>query len=156
MKDIQIREVYQLQGKASTTVTEDTALNYVVSFLGHEPHIQGIFMVDANKKYSGMISRFDLLRWTQAQLYGRRGNAEMQINNILHLLNASKAKDLESHNTRSFFVREVDTLQAALDLMVKNEQDIIPVLDNEGRIIGDLSLSEILAKALEVGIQPQP
>jgi CBS domain-containing protein len=156
MKDIQIKEVYQLQGKASTTVTEETALNYVVTFLGHEPHIQGIFMVDSNKKFSGMISRFDLLRWTQAQLYGRKGNAEKQISNILHLLNASKAKDIESHKTSSYFVREKDTLQAALDLMIRYEQDIIPVLDNEGRIIGDLSLSEILAKALEIGIQPQP
>ncbi|MDD5700603.1 MAG: hypothetical protein PHU23_01020 [Dehalococcoidales bacterium] len=62
MKDIRISEVYRLQGKASTTITEDTALDYVVTFLGHEPHIQGIFMLDSNKKYSGMISRFDLLR----------------------------------------------------------------------------------------------
>jgi hypothetical protein len=39
--------------------------------------------------------------------------------------------------------------------MVDHEEDIIPVLDGEGRIIGDLSLSEVLSKALEVGIQHQ-
>jgi CBS domain-containing protein len=65
---------------------------------------------------------------------------------------AKKAEDIAIYNSSSFSVKENDSYQAVLDLMIDREQDIIPVVDNEGRIIGDLSLSELLLKVLEVGI----
>jgi len=37
--------------------------------------------------------------------------------------------------------RETDSLQTALDKMLNYEEDIIPVLDSEGNILGDLRLS---------------
>ena len=46
-------------------------------------------------------------------------------------------------------VKEIDTLRSALDLMLKFEKDIIPVVDDRGAILGDLSLSEVLLRALE-------
>jgi len=154
MKSIQVKEVYHLHGKSSLTIPVDAALDYVVALLGHEPHLQGIFMVDSNQRFVGMISRFDLLRWTQAQIYGGGEKKEKRIDEFIRLLNAKKVKDIEIHNTSSFSVRENDTIQAALDLMISYEKDIIPVLDSEGHIIGDLSLSELLLKALEMGMQP--
>ena len=71
------------------------------------------------------------------------------------MLNARKVKDVQTDKTGSFSVKENDTIQAALDLMIRYGKDIIPVLDSEGRVIGDLSLSELLSKALEVGKLPQ-
>lgn len=153
METIKVKEIHQLHGKASMAVPENTALDYVVALFGHERHLQGIFMVDSNGKFVGMVSRFDLLRWAQLKLYSGEKIKKIPANEILDLLKATKAKDLEIHDSGSFSLKEEDTLQTALDLMIGYEEDIIPVLDSEGSIIGDVSLSELLSKALEVGIQ---
>lgn len=155
MKGILVKEFYKLHGKASITVPEDAALDYVVALLGHERHLQAVFVVDSSNRYAGMVSRFDLLRWTRLQLYGREPRADVRISELSRLVKARKAKDLETHNANSFYVKENDTLQAALDLMIDYEQDIIPVVDDEGRISGDLSLSELLSHALEVGMHSE-
>jgi CBS domain-containing protein len=154
METIQVKEIHQLHGKASMSVPEDTALDYVVALFGHERHLQGVFMVDSNDKFVGMVSRFDLLRWAQLKLFGGKKIKKISVNEILGLVKATKAKDLEIDSSGAFSLKEDDTLQTALDLMVGYEEDIIPVLDSEGKIIGDVSLSELLSKALEVGIQP--
>ena len=112
-------------------------------------------MIDSHQRFVGMVSRFDLLKWIQFQLYGEKRGKAIRVSELYRLMNAKKVKDLEMSNSRSFSVKESDTLQTALDLMVVHEQEIIPVLDGEGKIIGDLSLSEVLSKALEVGIQRQ-
>lgn len=155
MKSIPVKEVYQLHGKASITIPEDAALDYVVALLGHEPRLQGVFMVDSNQRYVGMISRFDLLKWTQAQLYGEKQKTEIQLKELLQAVKAKQAKDIEIHNGGSQVVRENDSLQVALDLMISYQEDILPVIDRNNKIIGDLSLSELLSKALEIGIQSQ-
>jgi CBS-domain-containing membrane protein len=155
MNNIQVREVYRLHGQASMIIPEDAAIDYVVALLGHERHLQGLFMVDSDQRYTGTVSRFDLLKWTQLQLYGGKRRKEVPISELLRLVKAKKAKDIERPHSRSYSVKENDTLQTALDLMIKSDEDIIPVVDNAGRIIGDLCLSELLAKALEVGIQSQ-
>jgi CBS domain-containing protein len=155
MKNILVKEVFSLHGNASMLVPEEAGLDYVVALLGHERHLQGAFLVDKDRKLVGMVSRFDLLRWTRYQLFGEISEAKIQIGELSHLINARKAKDLETPNSFLLYVNENDTLQKALDLMIDYEEDIIPVLDSEGRIIGDLSLSEILSKALEANIQPQ-
>jgi CBS domain-containing protein len=151
MNTIKVGDVYQLHGKASMVVTEDAALDYVVALLGHERHLQGVFIVDSNQRFIGMVSSLDLLRWIQLQLYGGKQGRERQISELINLMKARKAKDILKHNNALFNVKENDTLQAALDLMIEYDQDIIVVLDSGGRIIGDLSLSESLLKVLEVG-----
>jgi len=155
MKTVQVKEVYRIHGKSSMIVSEDVALDYIVALLGHERHLQGIFMMDSNQRFTGMVSRFSLLRWTQQQLYGGKPKAAVNVREINRLVKAKKAKDIITRNSSSFSVKENDTLQEALDLMIAHEETIIPVLDNERRIIGDLCLSEILSKALEVGLERQ-
>jgi CBS domain-containing protein len=92
------------------------------------------------------------LRWAQLKLYGGKKIMKIPVNELLSLVKATKAKDIEMEGSGSFSLKEDDTLQTALDLMIGYEEDIIPVVDNEGKIIGDVSLSELLSKALEIGM----
>jgi CBS-domain-containing membrane protein len=57
---------------------------------------------------------------------------------------------------RSLGVKESDTLETAFNQMMNFGEDVIPVLDSEGRILGDLRLSEVLLQAVEVGEQAMP
>jgi hypothetical protein len=66
------------------------------------------------------------------------------------MIYAKKARDLARDDITSLGVSETDSLQTAIGKMVDYEEEIIPLLDNEGRILGDLQLSELLFKALEL------
>jgi CBS domain-containing protein len=48
-------------------------------------------------------------------------------------------------------VRETDSLQSALDKMLDNDEDVLPVLNSQGEITGDLRLSEVLSWVLTYG-----
>jgi CBS-domain-containing membrane protein len=153
MNTIQVADVYKLHGNASITVAEDVSLEYILTYLGHEQGIRGIFLVDSKKKFSGVITSADIRNWAHIKLFGGKGRHEIRISDFYRIANAEKARDLVRGDYRSLGVRETDNLQTALDRMLDSEEDIIPVLDREGHILGDLRLSEVLLKALEVGKQ---
>lgn len=146
MKTIMVKEVYKLHGKASTAVAEKAALDFVVALFGHEPSFQGIFFVDSDKRYTGMITRFDLLQLFRVNKFKPKEEA---LNEFLSTARHKKAKELQLQDMSSYSVKEIDSLQSALDLMLKFEKDIIPVVDDQGAILGDLSLSEVLLRTLE-------
>jgi CBS domain-containing protein len=153
MKTIQVGEVFRLHGDASIKVSEDVSIEFVLASLGQEQNIRGVFLVNADQKFKGVITSADIRRWAHIELFGGKGRHEIPISTFYRIAGAKKAKDLALGDYRSLGVKETDSLQTALDKMLDYEEDIIPVLDNEGHILGDLRLSEVLLKALEAGRQ---
>jgi len=76
---------------------------------------------------------------------------EITFSELFRIVNANKARDLAKCDGHSLGVKETDTLQTALDRMLELEEDVLPVIDNQGKILGDLRLSEILLKVIEAG-----
>jgi hypothetical protein len=60
MKNIQVGEVFRLHGNAALIVSEDVSLEYVIYYLGHEPNIRGVFLVEADQKFKGVITSVDI------------------------------------------------------------------------------------------------
>ena len=151
MKTIQVGDVYKLHGTASLIVPENTSLEDVITKFALEPSIRGAFLTDSRGRLAGVITRVDLLKRTRLQLYGGKGRHEIRPWEFFRIVDAKKAKDLVRSYGKELTVRETDNLQTALDKMLDYEEDVIPVIDKEGKILGDLRLSEVLLKALEVG-----
>ena len=151
MKTIRVEEVYRLHGTAMVSVPEDVPLEYVISKLAHEPGLRPVFLVDSRQRFTGVITRANLVKWAHFQLSGGKGRREISFSEILHILGAKKAKDIISGDQQALAVKETDTLQDALDRMLDCKEDVLPVLDSEGRILGDLRISEVLLKVIEVG-----
>jgi CBS domain-containing protein len=153
MRTILVGEVFRLHGNASIIVSEDISLEYVLAYLGHEKHIRGVFLANPEKKFTGVITGADIRKWVHIELFGGKGRNEISLSSFYRIANAKKAKDLAHGESDSLGVKQTDSLQTALDKMLDYEEDILPVLDSEGHILGDLRLSEVLLKALEVGKQ---
>jgi len=94
------------------------------------------------------------MKWAEFQLFGKwkRG---VPASEITHLVDSAKAKNVARGDWRSVGVKEEDTLEKAFNQMMMLGEDVLPVLDEDGRIIGDLRLSEVLLKAIEVGRSAQ-
>ena len=153
MKTILVKDVYQLHGTATDTIPEDTSLEHIISRFANEPGLRGVFLIDARQRLSGIVTRADLMKWAHFQLYGGKGRYELSISEFFRIADAKKAKDLVNSDPKAITIKETDTLQTALDKMLDHEEDVLPVVDNERRILGDLRLSEVLLKAIEVGKQ---
>ena len=153
MKTILVKDVYQLHGTATDTISEDTSLEHIISRFANEPGLRGVFLIDARQRLSGIVTRADLMKWAHFQLYGGKGRYELSISEFFRIADAKKAKDLARRDGRSLGIKETDSLQTALDKMLDVEEDVLPVIDNQGKILGDLRLSEVLLKAIELGKQ---
>jgi len=151
MKKILVEEVYRLHGMSSVSVAEDIPLKDVVSRFASDSSLRGIFLVDSRHRFAGVITRADLLKWSIIKLLGGRVDV-VSTEEAHRLVFATNAKDLRREDWALLGVREDDPLQTALSQMIDNEEGIIPVLDNKGKILGDLSFAEVLLKAMEVPI----
>lgn len=156
MKTILVEEVYHLSVPGSISVPEGTSLKEVVTRFAREPELRAVFLVDSHQRFTGTIRRADLLKWLYFQLFGRLGEEKGSTGEILRLAFATKAKDLARGDWRYFGVKPSDTVQTALERMIAYGDAIIPVLDDEGKVLGDLRVTEVLLKTLEFGETDQP
>jgi CBS domain-containing protein len=139
-----VSDVYKLHGNTSVSINSDASVGEIIASFVRNPSLGGIFLVDSQLRYVGLITRIDLMRWAHIKLTGGKGRHEINVSEFFRIADARKAEELVGYNTHLLSVKEDDTLQAALDKMLDYEHDVIPVLDNENRIIGDLGLSEVL------------
>jgi CBS domain-containing protein len=144
MDKILVESIYKLLGTTSRILPEDTPIGEIIEEIARNSSSGGIILADSKGRYAGIISNSDLLQWTHIKLLGGRGRNEIPISKLLRLSDALKAKDIARSDWKMLFVREKDTIQTALEKMLNEKEDIIPVLDEGGKILGDLRLAEIL------------
>lgn len=155
MKTIRVEEVYRLHGTASASLPEDVPLKEVIARFAHEPGLRAVFLIDAEQRFAGVVTRIAIMKWAHFQLFGR-WRTEISASATSQVVDSARAEHLARGDWRSLGVKESDTLETAFNQMMNFGEDVIPVLDSEGRIIGDLRLSEVLLKAVEVGEQAMP
>lgn len=139
-----VSEAFRLHGTSSAIVPEDSPLRGIIVRLADDPTLRGVFLVDSQGRLTGTLSRVGLLRWAHLQLFRGRGRHRASVSEFFSIINADKVKDVARGDPGSLSVREDDTLQAALDKMIDHEEDVLPVLNSHGQIVGDLRLSEVL------------
>ena len=54
-----------------------------------------------------------------------------------------------SGDPKAITIKGTVYLQTVLDKMLDHEEDILPVVNGERRVLGDLKLSEVLLKVIE-------
>ena len=70
MKTILVKDVYELHGTASVSVTDDVLLEDIIYRFAHEPGIRGVFLIDEEQRFVGMVSRLAIMKWAEFQLVG--------------------------------------------------------------------------------------
>lgn len=153
MKTIKVAEVFDSEGVLSAILPENATMEEVVAKLSLEPQLRGVFLVDGKQRFAGIITRTDLLKWAHLKLGTRPNIADMPVREVFRLVYSTKARDLARGDWKTIGVKLTDDLGKALGQLLENDLIDVPVLDEDGRILGDLKLSHVLLKALEVGKQ---
>ena len=148
MKRITVGQIHNRHSAAFKPVRESTSLDTVVGTFAAGASVQSIFAVDESGFYKGAITRKDLLRWLAIKVVGGESSRSLSVGHMRQILFAADVNDLLRSGARVPAVSESMNLEQALGAMLDSDEPVLPVVDSEGKLVGDLRVSEILNAAL--------
>jgi CBS domain-containing protein len=141
-----VNDVFDLIVKGATTVSvEDTMSDVIEGMLGN-PVSRKVYVVDRQGKLLGMVNTDTVLRLIGYRT-GVRELGAMSFYRFLRDMFKEKVSTLMSP-TRA--VTKENSLKDALDIMIRDHVNDLPVVDAEGRIIGELVSLELFLKGREL------
>jgi CBS-domain-containing membrane protein len=124
----------------------------IINNFAQHAELRGVFVLDDKDSFSGVITRTDLLNWASVRLGAFLLRSMTDLNKTIRLMslfNATTAGDALRPETQKAAVMANDTLAHALGTMIEWDLIVLPVIDDSQKIIGSLSLSELLKLALD-------
>ena len=148
MKLTKVAQVCQISQMLAIIVHQDTLLETAIRHTVDNPHVRGIFLVDDADKLVGVVNSHDLLLWVRIHLGMAPLKNTVSAGKLRRLLFAERILDLARAGSQFAAVQMDTSLADVLDVMSQYDLVDIPVLDENGRIVNDLRLSEVLAFTL--------
>jgi len=145
MKKLLVKDIYNPKQTVALIVREDESFLNVIKKFTEAPYIRGLFVVDVNGSYQGFIKRDSLLKWAKLKL-GDIGGLEEYL--IKYSQDTVAKQLIYPHSERATVCLEDDAVKC-LRLMLTYDLTDIPVIDRSGKILGDITIPELLARVLE-------
>lgn len=152
LQTITIKDAFKFDLTPSLIVSPDDKFTDVVHRFSDEPQLRGIFVADEECHIKGVITRRDLLDWARVRLgtafYAADGHWLKEDARLFELMRASTAMEVARPNSAEAAVKLGDPLVEALRKMLVLDLICLPVVDDQGVILGDLKITEILHQVL--------
>lgn len=151
LENLTVQDAFQLDGENPIILKVTDEFSLVINDFAHHVDLRGIFVVDEDSRFVGVITRTDLLDWARAKLGMIIQKPLTEIDKTLRLITlirASKVGDILRPETKNATVRRHDTLDHAIRIMIDSDLIVLPVVDESQQVIGRLRLSELLDLAL--------
>ena len=147
MKKTLVAEVSALSTMKALVLPGRTPLAEAIDRFASNEGQHGIFLTGNDGRLSGVVNNDDLLDWARLQFDVMPGDP-LPVGKVRRLISATTIADLAGRNSERMSVRVNETISDALIRMASFELEDIAVLDEDGRIVNDLRLSEVLSFAL--------
>jgi len=150
MGNIKVRDAVNLLEPSSIIATEDEPIESIIERFAKDLRLRAIFVIDQSRKFKGVITRFEVLRWTKQHLGEVAEDFDWKIVEELKTkIRSAKAVDVVNWRSGEAFVRIDDPVSKAFSLMMRHSLNDLPVLNDAGDIIGDLKLLDLLSRVLK-------
>lgn len=146
-----INDYANFKHKKPLILKKDEPVENVIHVFARNPELRGIFIVDENEEFYGVITRFELLQWIKYKLVSLDSvDYEWKIiQEIKKYVLPTRAYELVNRASSQAYVFLDDSIEKALRLMADNNLIDIPILDSDGKIIADIKLSDLLDKIIK-------
>jgi CBS domain-containing protein len=142
-----VKDAYRLDDEDPVMLRLNDEISQVINNFALYTDLRGVFVVDDNNRFSGVITRTDLLDWARVKfgvaLLIPLFDTDKTIR-LITLIDTSKVCDILRQETNKVAVFANETLAHALQMMIEADLIVLPVIDKSQHIIGSLTLSEIL------------
>jgi CBS domain-containing protein len=152
-----VKDAYRLDNELPITLGCEHEISEVIDNFAQHGDLRGVFIVDEEQRFSGVITRVDLLDWARMKL-GAALLIPLTYDKTLRLgtlVNATTVGDMLREETSNVSVSADYSLAHALQIMIDSELIVLPVVNESQKIIGNLSLSELLFQVLSKSQESQ-
>ncbi len=122
---------------ASIRVKEDDSLEQVVATLLEHPGFHDVCVVDAEDHLLGIINIKKLFRI----VFSHHVDPNLMTRQLIELVSSEFASDIMV--TEPLVVQEAESLGSAIAKMVQHERGELPVVDEQGQLLGSLSMHQV-------------
>jgi len=133
-----VKEVHKLLTKPSL-VNENASLKEVVESITEDPKTRAVYVIDDDKKLKGIIVLKAVLK---SAFLESIPEPYLSFSSLMSV--RPKIKEARDMMVPPIYVKERNTIKDAFILMMQNDLEEIPVVDDDLKVIGDLNMLEIL------------
>ncbi len=134
-----IKDVMQrIHERVLPTVIETARLDELIDAFERSRHSRILYAVDADNKFLGIIDVKDISR----HLLFHYNETKLGSRELIRLVTSEYAKDFIKKESCSALIEE--TYESVLEQMFKHGADEIPVLSENGEIIGDITIIDMI------------
>lgn len=149
MQTIKIADICRQSQMQALIMKANTPLEVAIQEFAGNHYVRGIFLVDDEERLVGVVNKQDILNWIRLEVSLPPQTASPSLVQMRRLLQAELIEDIALPDSDETAVSLDDTLADALNTMTRHNLVDIPVVDENGRIVNDLRLSEVLALVLD-------
>jgi len=151
LQRLTVKDAYRLDDENPVMLRLDEEISQVIKNFARHADLWGVFVVDGENRFSGVITRTDLLDWARVKLGAALLYQLTDLDKTIRLstlVGATTVGDLLRQETNNVVVFANDTLAHALQKMIEADLIVLPVINESQEIIGNLTLSELLYRVL--------
>lgn len=138
--DLQVKDFLDSCGEEPSTVRWGDPISKMIESLVEHPTSRAVYVLDEDGKLLGMISFRDIIRLTNAKL-GIRGR---DVSGSLQYLREAQKDRVDEMMRQPITVKLSTPLCDALQKMEDVKMNNLPVVDEDGKLVGELSGLKIL------------
>jgi CBS domain-containing protein len=146
IRDLLVEDVHEVMVGKPAIVKEDAILKDVVDSMTQNLISRKVYVVDDEEKLIGVITIETLLR----QVGYRVGVREAGVISFFKFLSGVFKENVTEFMEKPVTVTNRHKVLDALRMMVEHHLNDLPVIDDEGKIIGELNSLEILVQAKKI------
>ena len=136
---MKIKEILEIIGsREPPLVKEDDTIREVLEKMLNYPHTRLMYVVDDEQKCKGIISLGALIR----HLFSSSFEPTVHARFVIPMITAETAEHIM--NTGLIYATAEEAVETVIKRMIKAAIKEIPVLDEENRIIGDVTMLDLL------------
>lgn len=151
LQRLTVKDAYRLDDEDPVILRLNDEISQVINNFADHAGLRGVFVVDDDNRFLGVITRTDLLDWARVKIGAVFLKPLIDMDKtirLISLIDASTVGDILRQETNKVVVFANDTLAHALQMMIEADLIVLPVIDESQHIIGSLTLSELLYLAL--------
>lgn len=145
-RDLVVEDVHEIMIGKPAVVKEDDQLKDAVEALTKNLISRKVYVVDGEGKLKGVITIETLLK----QVGYRVGVRETGMISFFKFLSGIFKENVTEFMEKPVTVTNRDKVLDALRLMVEHHLNDLPVIDDKGRIVGELNSLEILIQTEKI------
>ncbi len=119
----------------------------------HQPDVHTLFIVDENEKLKGLLKLHYILNWVKLKLgMNLTDRASMRVagtSQAFEIMKLCQSQTIGDIISPAATVKPSDTLEQALHILVHEQLEELPVVDESGKLIGEIRLTQLLSRMLD-------